>query len=65
MLGPRFIPGSVFSIQSVMLSSCFIPESMFYTQSVAGSPQSLFILTSEGIESIVFMDAARWFWCES
>ena len=30
MLGPRFIPESLFYTQSVMFSPCFIPESMFY-----------------------------------
>ena len=42
MLGPRFIPESVFYTQSVMLNPCFIPESVFYTQSVVHSPQSVF-----------------------
>ena len=50
MLGPRFIPGSIFYTQSIMLSPRFIPESVFYTQSVVHSPQSavrssIFILT--------------------
>ena len=40
MLGPRFIPGSVFYTQSIMLSPRFIPESVFYTHSVVRSPQS-------------------------
>ena len=61
MLGPRFIPASVFYIQSVMLSPCFILESVFYTQFVVRSPQSVvrspcFILNGEGMESILFMD---------
>ena len=38
MLGPRFVPESVFYTQSVMLSPRFIPESVFYTQSVVRSP---------------------------
>ena len=42
MLGPRFIPESVFYTQSVMLSPRFIPESVFYTQSVVHSPQSMY-----------------------
>ena len=42
MLGPRFIPESVFYTQSVMLSPRFIPESMFYTKFVVRSPQSMF-----------------------
>ena len=42
MLGPRFIPESVFYTQSVMLSPRFIPEPVFYTQSVVRSPQSIF-----------------------
>ena len=42
MLGPRFIPESVFYTQSEMLSPRFIPESVFYTQSVVRSPQSMF-----------------------
>ena len=33
---------SVCYTQSVMLSSRFIPESVFYTQSVVRSPQSMF-----------------------
>ena len=53
MLSPRFIPGSIFYMQSVMFSPCFIPESVFYVQSVVRSPS--FILTSEGIESMVFI----------
>ena len=43
MLGPRFIPESVFYTQSVMLTPRFIPQSVFYTQSVVRSP--CFILT--------------------
>ena len=42
MLGPRFIPESVFYTQSVMPSPRFIPEFVFYTQSVVHSPRSLF-----------------------
>ena len=41
-----------------MLSPCFIPESVFYTQSVVHSPY--FILTGEGIESIVFIFGSLW-----
>ena len=43
MLGPRFIPESVFYTQSVMLCPRLIPESVFYTQLVVRSP--CFILT--------------------
>ena len=54
MLGPRFIPGSVFYIQSVMLSPCFIPESVFYTQSVVRSLQSVFYTDRRGRIYCVF-----------
>ena len=43
MLGPRFIPESVFYTQSVLPSLRFIPEAAFYTQSIVRSP--CFILT--------------------
>ena len=42
MLGPRFIPESIFYTESVMLSPRIIPESMCYTQSVVRSPQCVF-----------------------
>ena len=61
-----FYTESGFYIQSVMLSPRFIPESVFFTQSVVRSPQSVFYtdrpprFAREGIVSIVFIFGSLW-----
>ena len=43
---PRFIPASLFYIQSVMASPRSISKSVFYTQSVVRSPRVNYIMAS-------------------
>ena len=44
---PRFIPDFIFYTQSVMVSLCFIPLSVLYSQSAFRSPQSMFYTDRE------------------